>query len=283
MVLAIVAGVLWGTNVVAVRWGLDRTNAPPLVAAGVGLAIGAVVSAIIAIVTARAVPSGGDAARFAVLGAITPGTSQGLFVAAIASIGPSRASILVGTSPVFSVLLAIAFVGESWQLVIVAGTILTVAGGTIVSWEPRVFAQRLGVAFALLTAFSFGVRDAVAREINIGSEVSPWWSASIVLGAATATVATIAVIRHGAETASAVRKALPEFLVSGLIIGLGLGTLLAALDQGRVGVVAPLSLGAQNTTVVIASAALFGARERAPRVVVGLLLVVLGAGLITAA
>ena len=76
---------------------------------------------------------------------------------------------------------------------------------------------------------------------------------------------------------------LPEFLVSGLIIGLGLATLLAALDRGRVGVVAPLSLGAQNVTVVVASAVFFGARERAPRVVVGLLFVVLGAALITAA
>lgn len=281
ILLAALAGVAWAVNIVVVRWGLDRTGAPPLVAATVGVTIAAVVSAAIAVISGQSGPDGADTARFALVGAIAPGSSQGLFVAAIGMIGPARTSVLVGTSPAWSVLLAIVFLGEAWAFGIVAGTLLTVVGSALISWEPGLMARRVGVVLALATAATFGVRDVVARQFNTDSEVSSWWSGAVVLAAAAVVLWTMTVIRERARTLDGVRASLPEFAVSGLMIGLALPILLEALDRGTVGVVAPVSLAGQNLTVVGLSAMVFGAHERTTRVLAALALIVLGVALVT--
>lgn len=277
------AGVGWAANIVIVQWAVGRTAAPPLGAAVVGTAVGTLVAAAVAVVSRQALPALDDGVRFALVGAIAPGSSQGLFVATIALIGPARASVLVGTSPVFSVILAVAFLGEGWRAAIVAGTLATVAGGMLIGWEPRLRARRLGVVFGLATALSFSLRDVVASGIWTDRVVSPWWAGTIVLGAATVVLATMVAVRHRADASLAVATALPEFVGSGLMIGLALPVLLAALAQGEVGVVAPLSLAAQNVSVVVLGAAVFGATERSPRVLAAVVLVIGGGILVLAA
>jgi hypothetical protein len=61
-----------------------------------------------------------------------------------------------------------------------------------------------------------------------------------------------------------------------------LPSLFAALDRTRVGVVAPLTNAAQSVMVVALGAAVFGARERTPRILAALVFVVAGGTLITA-
>ena len=76
---------------------------------------------------------------------------------------------------------------------------------------------------------------------------------------------------------------MPEFFASGLAIGLALPILLAALDRGQVGIVAPLSLASQNVSVVALGAVVFGADERTPRILVAVILVLAGATLVSMA
>ena len=281
--LALLAGFCWAANIVIVRWAIQRTNSSPLAAASMGIGVAALVALSVALVSGHDAPSGSDLWRFGLVGVIAPGCSQGLFVAAIASIGPSRTSVLIGTSPVFSILLAIAFLGEDWQFKIIVGTLVTVAGGAVIGWEPNLLSRRLGVAFGLLTALSFGVRDVVARGFNNESELSAWWAGAIVLGAAGIVLTTMVGVQQRGNTISTLRGALPEFFASGLAIGLALPLLLAALDRGRVGIVAPLSLASQNVSVVAMGAVVFGANERTPRILLAIMLVVAGATLVSIA
>lgn len=241
------------------------------------------VAAIIATASGQALPGAEDIGRFALVGAIAPGSSQGLFVASISTIGPSRTSVLVGTSPVFSVLLAIAFLDEPWQLAIAVGTALTVIGSAAISWEPGMLARWVGVVLALATALSFGVRDVVARQFSGETDVSSWWSGAVVLGAASMVLVAMAAATEGRRLKRSVRRALPEFLASAALIGLALPTLLEALDRGQVGTVAPVSLAAQNIAVVVMSALVFGRHERTPRVLVALVLILTGGTLVTLA
>ena len=281
IILAALAGFFWAANIVIVRWALHRVTTTPMAAAAVGVGVAALVALTVALVSGGTGPTGDDLWRFGLVGAIAPGSSQGLFVAAIGSIGPSRTSVLIGTSPVFSVLLAIAFLDEGWQAAIVVGTLVTVIGGALISWEPHLLARRVGVVLAIATAFSFGVRDVVARSFNTDTEISPWWSGALVLGAATVVLAAVVAIQERRRTLDRLKGALPEFLASGLMIGLALPTLLAALDRGRVGIVAPLSLAAQHVSVVVLAAIVFGAHERTPRILFAIGLVVLGAVLVS--
>ena len=282
-VLAMTAGTAWALNIVIVRWAVGRGDTPPLAGAVVGVAVAAATATGVALLSSQAPPAFADVGGFAMVGAIAPGSSQGLFVAAIALIGPARASVLVGTSPVFSVLLAIAFLGEDLRATIVVGTLATVSGGVLIGWERRPGAGRLGVVFGVATAVSFGVRDVVARDLTTNGTVSTWWAGAIVLGAATVVLSTMLVLRHGATSGSVLRRALPEFVASGLVIGLALPVLLAAFDRGEVGLVAPLSLAAQNVAVVGFGAVAFGATERTPRVLAAVGLVIAGGALVLTA
>ena len=70
------------------------------------LCIAAIVCLTLALLSGSPLTDSDILWKFAIVGMIAPGSSQGLFVSSIGSIGPARTSILIGTSPVFSVLLA---------------------------------------------------------------------------------------------------------------------------------------------------------------------------------
>ena len=279
--LAIISGVCWATNITIVKWALNRSRASALVGATVGVTIAAIVSLILALVSGSSLPDFEVLWKFAIVGIIAPGSSQGLFVSSIGSIGPARTSILIGTSPVFSVLLAVIFLDESWKTTIMIGTLLTVMGSALISWEKGIRFRQIGIIFAISTSLTFAIRDVVARHFNIGTDVSAWWSGTVVLGAASITLWIFVAIKFGPIWKAQTRKALPEFIPSGIMIGIALPLLLEALNKGAVNIVAPLALAAQNIAIVILSGWFFGSRERTRQVILAMILIFIGGIVVT--
>ena len=279
--LAIISGVCWATNITIVKWALSRSRASALVGATVGVSIAAIVSLILALLSGSSVPDSEVLWKFAIVGIIAPGSSQGLFVSSIGSIGPARTSILIGTSPVFSVLLAVIFLDESWKTTIMIGTLLTVVGSALISWEKGIQFRQIGIIFAVATSLTFGIRDVVARHFNLGTDVSSWWSGTVVLIAASITLWIFVFIKFGPIWKTQTRKALPEFIPSGIMIGIALPLLLEALNKGAVNIVAPLALAAQNIAIVILSGWFFGSRERTRQVIVAMILIFIGGIVVT--
>ena len=279
--LAIISGVCWATNITIVKWALNRSRASTLVGATVGVSIAAIVSLILALLSGSSVPDSEVLWKFAIVGIIAPGSSQGLFVSSIGSIGPARTSILIGTSPVFSVLLAVIFLDESWKTTIMIGTLLTVVGSALISWEKGIQFRQIGIIFAVATSLTFGIRDVVARHFNLGTDVSSWWSGTVVLIAASITLWIFVFIKFGPIWKTQTRKALPEFIPSGIMIGIALPLLLEALNKGAVNIVAPLALAAQNIAIVILSGWFFGSRERTRQVIVAMILIFIGGIVVT--
>ena len=279
--LAIISGVCWATNITIVKWALNRSRASALVGATVGVSIAAIVTLILALLSGSSVPDSEVLWKFAIVGIIAPGSSQGLFVSSIGSIGPARTSILIGTSPVFSVLLAVIFLDESWKTTIMIGTLLTVVGSALISWEKGIQFRQIGIIFAVATSLTFGIRDVVARHFNLGTDVSSWWSGTVVLIAASITLWIFVFIKFGPIWKTQTRKALPEFIPSGIMIGIALPLLLEALNKGAVNIVAPLALAAQNIAIVILSGWFFGSRERTRQVIVAMILIFIGGIVVT--
>ena len=279
--LAIISGVCWATNITIVKWALNRSRASALVGATVGVSIAAIVSLILALLSGSSVPDSEVLWKFAIVGIIAPGSSQGLFVSSIGSIGPARTSILIGTSPVFSVLLAVIFLDESWKTTIMIGTLLTVVGSALISWEKGIQFRQIGIIFAVATSLTFGIRDVVARHFNLGTDVSSWWSGTVVLIAASITLWIFVFIKFGPIWKTQTRKALPEFIPSGIMIGIALPLLLEALNKGAVNIVAPLALAAQNIAIVILSGWFFSSRERTRQVIVAMILIFIGGIVVT--
>ena len=279
--LAIISGVCWATNITIVKWALNRSRASALVGATVGVTIAAIVSLILALISGSTLPDSEVLWKFAIVGIIAPGSSQGLFVSSIGSIGPARTSILIGTSPVFSVLLAVIFLDESWKTTIMIGTLLTVLGSALISWEKGIRFRQIGIVFAIATSLTFAIRDVVARHFNVGTDVSSWWSGTVVLIAASITLWIFVSIKFGPIWKTQTRKALPEFIPSGIMIGIALPLLLEALNRGAVNIVAPLALASQNIAIVILSGWFFGSRERTTQVIMAMVLILIGGIVVT--
>ena len=280
-VLAIVSGICWAINITIVKWALNRSRASALVGATVGVSIAAIVSLTLAFLSGSDFPDADVLWKFAIVGMIAPGSSQGLFVSSIGSIGPARTSILIGTSPVFSVLLAVIFLDESWKTTIMIGTLLTVLGSALISWEKGIRFRQVGIVFAIATSLTFAIRDVVARHFNVGTNVSSWWSGTIVLISASITLWIFVSIKFGPIWKTQTRKALPEFIPSGIMIGIALPLLLEALNKGAVNIVAPLALASQNIAIVILSGWFFGSRERTRQVIVAMILIFVGGIVVT--
>lgn len=284
VVLATAAAVLFGALAVTIRLGLRRR---PDAEAG-ALAV-ALVGSLVAVLVAAPVVAveGADPGRlwaFALVGAIVPGASQILFVRAIRDIGAARTAVLVGTAPILSAGLAIAFLDEALTTALAVGTVAIFLGGALLAREPdRPPGFRLaGAALALAAAGLFAVRDNAVRWASVESGTQPLLAAAVSLAAAALVLlAFLAVVRRE-PPARLVRSAGTAFVPAGVCLGLAYIALVLALDAGEVTVVAPLNATQSLWGVLLAATFLPGAEAVGLRLLLAAALVVAGGALVGA-
>lgn len=277
---AILAAALFGLLSVAMRVGLQRQ---PDVAAGaaaaslIGLAVSVAAAALGGLEAGDFHP--GDLWPFLATGAFVPGLSMILLARAIRDAGPSRASIVIGTAPALSALLAITLLDEPLKIGLAVATVLIVSGGFVLAREqerPRDF-RLLGLAFALACALLFAARDNVVRWAATDAHPDP-------LVAAAASLAAAAVVTAGVALAGgrgrAIVSSFRPFLVGGVALGAAYSALLVAFDRGKVVIVAPLNATQSLFAVVLAAIVFRRAEMIGPRLVLAGLLVVAGSALI---
>lgn len=282
VLLGLLAGALFGAMTVAVRWGLLRGGDPiagtPAIAGTAFLVAGAL---------ALATRGGSDLdalAAFFAVGVVVPGLSQIAFVSAVRYAGPSRAAILIGTAPLLSVLLAIVLLGEAFQAAVLAGTLLIVAGGAVLAFDPSRPAgfRRLGVALALLCAALFAARDNAVRHFAVDLDAAPIDAAAAsLLGATLGSIVFVLIAQRGAAL-HRVRRSFGPFLPAGLLLGAAYCALVAGFDRGSVSLVAPFNATQSLWAVLIAGLVYRRAEAIGRRTLVAALLVVAGGALVTA-
>jgi drug/metabolite transporter (DMT)-like permease len=195
VVLAALAGAAFGALMVAVRFGLDR---------GVDAQAGAAATAIVAALASVGAslpalcgePSLWRLWPFFVLGLLAPGASQILLTLAVRHAGASRAAIVMGASPVLSLLIACAVRGEPFRPVLATGTGMIVLGGVTVAGDRRsARAGLVGPALALGCAALFAVRDNLLHVAATETHPSPLAATAATLaGAAAAVVAHLVLV-----------------------------------------------------------------------------------------
>jgi drug/metabolite transporter (DMT)-like permease len=281
VLLGAAAAISFGALAVSIRValvpGLDP-DAATLVTTTVACAVCAATAALLG--QWDGVPWG-DVWPFVLAGTFAPGITQILFTRSIGLIGPSRTTILVGTSPALSVAIAIAFLDEPVEAALIAGTLLVVAGGTMLTWERGGLRGMLtlGVVFAVAAAVLFGIRDNLVRWAERGSNVPGVVAAAISL--ATAIVVIAAIVLARGDAVARTKAAARPFVLAGLIYGCAYVCLLTAFDHGRVSVVAPL-YGTESLWAVVFSAIVLRRVEAVGvRLVAAAVLVVAGGALIS--
>jgi|TARA_B110000196_G_scaffold115572_1_gene100524 drug/metabolite transporter (DMT)-like permease len=283
--LTCLAGMLFAVNATFTRLALDRTRIRTDVAAVATVVTAATVASVIAIIGGVRLSdlSWADSKGFFVIGIIVPGVAQLTFYAAIRMAGPSRSAIMLGTVPVWSVVLAIIFLDEHWSATVVVGTLLAVAGSILLATEgiTKASVSRLGLLLAALTALQFAIRDVLARSVTQESNLDSSTAAAVTLGVGAVVLIGVAVGTAGPrEFSENLRRSMPAMLIPGVAVGLAMPALLAAFERSRVGIVSPILGTTQTVGAVLLSGLLIGGTEINKRVVLAVSVTLAGGTLI---
>jgi drug/metabolite transporter (DMT)-like permease len=278
VLLALVSAALFGAMPVAVRFAL----VPPMVPAAVGALFMQI--ATFAVLCVAAAIQGGvtldGIAPFVLAGAIAPGISNLFITVGIREAGSSRASVAFGMAPLFAVTIAVLVFDERPGAVVLFGALLIVCGGVALALEserPR-HVRRIGIAFALVGAALFALRDNLVRDESLDTEVPSMTAGAAMLASGLVVTSAFVIARRHRVAWPA--RVVARWLLPGAFVGLSYIALFEAFYRGTVSIVAPI-VATESLFGVAFSALLLRRTEKVgARLVLGAALVVTGGALI---
>lgn len=218
---------------------------------------------------------------FVLVGVFVPGLTRVLVFRGIRTMGSSVTSTVVNTTPMFSVLLAIALLGERPGAAVLSGVGLIVAGLMTLSWggEQKSW-KRTELIYPLVASLLFACKDVTVRW-GLASSAQPITAAAVA--ATTSTVAIFLMTRFVQREPFAPPPvgAGHWFVSSGLFTGGSFLFMFLALSMERVSIVAPI---VNSYSVFVLFLTPFMARQIekvTPRKIVGAVVVVAGVYLIS--
>jgi drug/metabolite transporter (DMT)-like permease len=285
VVFACLSAAAFGALSVVLRIALRRGSD-----AEVGALVTSFVALLVTIVVAGASVPSRDELRpadlwpFLIAGVLAPGLSQLFFIQAVRDLGASRTSVVVGTAPLVSVVIAVLALDEPLRTPLLVGGALIVGGSLALGQErerPAGFG-RVGVALALASTVMFSTRDNFLRWLAVDTKVPPLTSAAVAMAGGAVTLLAYLVGRR-LVTWESVRRGGRRFVLAGLLFGSSYSMLFEAYYHGRVTVVSPL-VATESLFGVLFAALLLRRSELISRhLVAGAVLIVAGGVLIGAA
>jgi drug/metabolite transporter (DMT)-like permease len=237
--LALTAALGFGVSTVLLRRGL--LHATPLAAATVSVAFTA--SAVWGMAVVTAAPFGQllspSILPFLAAGLAAPGLARIALFLGVHRVGVARAGALAGTTPLFSVVLAVLVLGERPSPLLLIGAVAIVIGGALLAARGnRVLAwRRRDLLFPVVAALGFALRDVVSRY-GFREPTHP------LIAAAAATVTSLVVVAGFAILQSRRvelrREALGLLALSGCAEAVAYLTMWRALAIADVALVSPL-------------------------------------------
>ena len=278
--LAFTSALLSAMATVLIRAGLQRYGA--YTALWINMLVGTLgLWLAVALTGGPGHPSFRSLAFFMLAGLIGTFVGRLLRFMSIETAGPSISAALVNLNPLVSTGLAVLLLGEHVTLPLLAGTLVTIAGTTLLSLGGRAVGVRpVLLLLPLGSACCFGT-VAVLRKMALDG-------AGVVIGAAAnVTMAFVAftlfLLASGQLEATRCRgRSLVYFVGAGLAENLGVFLVLVALGFGAVSVVAPLTIISPIFVLLLSFLFLRGLEILNKRLVLGSVLIVLGIYLIIA-
>jgi len=206
-------------------------------------------------------------------------TYKGIDVLGVALTDPIRAS-----TPLFSALLAILFLGEQVTLAIVIATFMIIAGIILLSW--RASAVKLaGSALYLwypIAASALAGASQVVRKFGLAAVPHPFLAAAVTATSSfVISLVTMRYIEKTDEPWQMNRDCFWWFLAAGVTISLGMTCIYYALDLGKVSVVIPISSTGPLFSLILTALFLRDVERVTLRIVISAGLIVGGVVLIS--
>jgi transporter family protein len=226
-------------------------------------------------------PSAASIGYFALAGVIGTFGGRLLRFLSIETVGASMSAALINLSPLMASILAIIVLGEEVTAPIIVGTLVIVAGTTLLSAGGRSTGIRLvALLLPLTSAMCFGV-VAILRKIGL-SGMTPVFGFAVNVTAALVAY-TAFLVASGQQALMVCRgRSLLYFMMAGVAENVGVFLLLEGLSIGTVSVVAPLASVSPIFVLALSFVFLRGIDILNQRIVLGTLLIVSGVYLITA-
>lgn len=278
--LALLSALLSAAATIFIRQGLRGYG--PYTGVWINMAVGTVCLWVAVLFTGgMGRPTPTAFALFVLAGLIGTVAGRLLRFFAIEAVGASITGAFMNVTPLVSSGLAILLLGEHVTVPIVIGTLVIVAGATLLSTGGRSLGVRPAhLWLPILSATCFGIVS-ILRKIGL-SGMAP------VPGTAV-NVTTALVVFTGFLLASGQGRAmvcrgpsLVYFVAAGVTENLGVFLVVLALSLGAVSVVAPLTNATPLFVIVFSRLFLRGIEVLNARVIMGSVLIVIGSVLITA-
>ena len=220
---------------------------------------------------------------FVLVGLFQPGLTRFLTYKGIETIGIAITDPIRATTPLFSAVTAILFLGEQMTLPIGVATILIIAGITLLSHRGGSMQQVrfLYILYPLLASLLAGCSQ-VLRKVGLGAVPHPFLAAAVTSSSSfVVALLTLWVSGKGKEFLRLDRRALPFYLPAGVAVSLGMVSIYYALDLGKVTVVIPISSIGPFFSLIFSALFLRDMERVTLKIVLGASLIIGGVLLIT--
>ncbi|MBS3133467.1 DMT family transporter [Candidatus Woesearchaeota archaeon] len=228
-----------------------------------------------------ALPSMAALVLFGLKGIIDPGIAASLILVAFRRLGVAITVPIISASPLVSTTLSVLFLGEKPTLFIVLGTIIIMAGVTLLVFKPgRVKIDMKCVLIAVAGTALLGLAAVITKlALNASDKPISGLAVSFTVGIFFQ-VLVISALGKSGELAKTWEKA-RMFLLAGVFIAVAFIAYNLAFSTGLVSIVFPL-IGAQPLFVLLLSMLLLRKYEKVTRnIVLGTVMIVAGAALLT--
>jgi uncharacterized membrane protein len=221
---------------------------------------------------------------FAVVGLFQPGLTRLLSYKGIDALGVAITDPIRATTPLFSAMMAIIFLGEKLTLAIVVATLMIMAGITLLSWRNGSMKLAGSAVFLWypIAASALAGATQVVRKFGLAAVPHP-----LVAAAVTATssfivsILTLWYVERSQETWKMNRQCFWWFLAAGLTISVAMVCIYYALDLGKVSVVIPIASTGPFFSLILAATFLRDVERVTSRIVLSAAMIVGGVVLLT--
>ena len=221
---------------------------------------------------------------FVVVGLFQPGLTRLLTYKGIDALGVAITDPIRATTPLFSAMMAIIFLGEKITLSIVVATLTIMAGITLLSWRSGAMKLTGSAVFLWypLAASALAGASQVVRKFGLAAVPHPFLAAAVTASSSFAvSILTLWYVEKTQETWKMNRQCFWWFLAAGVTISLGMVCIYYALDLGKVSVVIPISSTGPFFSLVFAALFLRDVERVTLRIVLAAAMIIGGVVLLT--
>ena len=221
---------------------------------------------------------------FALVGLFQPGLTRLLSYKGIDALGVAITDPIRATTPLFSAMMAIIFLGEKLTLPIVVATLMIMAGITLLSWRNGSMKLAGSAVFLWypIAASALAGATQVVRKFGLAAVPHPLVAAAVTATSSfVVSILTLWYVERSQETWKMNRQCFWWFLAAGITISFGMVCIYYALDLGKVSVVIPIASTGPFFSLILAATFLRDVERVTSRIVLSAAMIVGGVVLLT--